>query len=438
MNISIFGLGYVGSVGVACLAQLGHKVVGVDVNEAKVRFINQGKSPIVENDLDSLLLEQHKKGSIRAVTSAVEAVQQTDVSFICVGTPSTGEGHLNLEGIFRVSREIAKGLREKKGFHVIAIRSTVLPGTNAKVADILQQDSGKIQDRDFAVVSNPEFLREGTAIKDYYDPPLTLIGSSSDGAIELMKEVYSGIDAPFVTTDIQVAEMIKYVNNSFHALKVSFANEIGAICKKLGIDSHELMRIFCMDTRLNISPYYLKPGFAYGGSCLPKDLKALCTLAHDLYVKCPIIESIDASNELLKEMTTKKIISFEKQKIGFLGLSFKEGTDDLRNSPIVDVLEKLLGKGFDVRIYDRNVHFSQLMGANREFILEKIPLISRFITNDMQEVINHADLVVVVNKDEEFKKVLTDIAPHKIVFDLVRISANGTSKDSNYEGIAWR
>jgi len=436
MNISIFGLGYVGSVGLACLAQLGHKVVGVDTNELKVRFINQGQSPIVEKDLETLILEQHKKGSIRAITSAAEAVHQTEVSFICVGTPSTSEGHLNLDGIFRVSSEIAKGIRAKTGFHVIAIRSTVLPGTNAKISDILQQESGKIPGKDFAVVSNPEFLREGTAIKDYYDPPLTLIGSLSDRAIEMMKEVYSGINAPLVTTDIKVAEMIKYVNNAFHALKVSFANEIGSICKKLGIDSHELMRIFCMDTRLNISPYYLKPGFAYGGSCLPKDLKALCTLAHDLYLKCSVIESIDTSNELQKEMTLKKIISYGKQKIGFLGLSFKEGTDDLRNSPIVDVIEKLLGKGFDVRIYDRNVHLSQLMGANREFIIEKIPLISRFITNTIKEVVDHADLMVVVNKDKEYKDILTEISPEKLVFDLVRI--NGLAlKTSNYEGISW-
>lgn len=436
MNISIFGLGYVGSVGLACLAQLGHKVVGVDVSETKVGFINQGKSPIIETGLDQLLLEQHKKGAIRAITSAIEAVQRTDVSFICVGTPSTNEGHLNLEGIFRVSSEIAKGIKVKPGFHVLAIRSTVLPGTNETVADIIQKESGKKLGEDFAVVSNPEFLREGTAIKDYYEPPLTLIGSSNDRARELMREVYSGINAPVVETEIKVAEMIKYVNNAFHALKVSFANEVGTICKKLDIDSHELMRVFCMDTRLNISPYYLKPGFAYGGSCLPKDLKALCTLAHDLYLKCPVIESIDASNEALKEATMKRIIAQGKQKIGFLGLSFKEGTDDLRNSPIVDVLEKLLGKGFDVKIHDRNVHVSQLVGANKKFILEKIPLISRFITSSIQEVVDHAELVVIVNKDKEYKDILTAISPAKIVFDLVRI--NGIPpKTSNYEGISW-
>lgn len=300
MKISIFGLGYVGVVGLGCLAGLGHRMVGVDINENKVELINQGKSPIVENGIDDLIERHHHSGAISATHDTVGAITETEVSFICVGTPSRQEGHLNLEAIYRVAREIAQGIKRKKEFHVVAIRSTVLPGTNKEVAAIIQEVSGKVINRDFSVVSNPEFLREGTAIIDYYNPPYTLLGSTCEPALKMMKATYAGIAAPIIVTEIAVAEMIKYVNNAFHALKITFANEIGNICKKIDADSHELMRIFCMDTRLNLSPYYLKPGFAYGGSCLPKDLKALRTIAHDLYLKCPVIEAVEASNELQK------------------------------------------------------------------------------------------------------------------------------------------
>jgi GDP-mannose 6-dehydrogenase len=437
MKISIFGLGYVGSVSLACLAENGHEVIGVDVNQAKVDCINRGQSPIIENGLDRIIREQRAKDRISATTDIEAAVLGTDISFICVGTPSTGRGHLDLDGIMRVGKDIAGGIAGKDRFHVVAIRSTVLPGTNEKLTGIIETVSRKVSGKDFAVVSNPEFLREGTAIKDYLNPPYTLIGASSPQAAEMMRTVYEGVHAPVILTEIGVAELIKYVNNSFHALKISFANEIGNVCKHLNIDSRDLMDVFCRDTKLNISPYYLKPGFAYGGSCLPKDLKALCTIAHDGYLKSPVLESIDLSNEHQKDIALGRILEFGKQRIGFLGLSFKEGTDDLRGSPIIDILEKLLGKGFDVRIYDKNVQMSKLVGANREFILQRIPLISRFIFDDVRDVIANSDLIVVVNDDVGFRSALDEIPRDKIIYDLVNISFRGRSENPNYYGIAW-
>ncbi len=437
MKISIFGLGYVGSVSLACLAKNGHEVIGVDVNRTKVDFINQGKSPIIENGLDQIIAEQRARGAIRATTDVDAAVQETDVTFVCVGTPSTSQGHLNLDRIYRVAQDIAAGIAKKSRFHVVAIRSTVLPGTNQKVTEIVANASRKDAGKDFAVVSNPEFLREGTAIKDYYHPAYTLIGSSDPRAIGMMKDVYKGLEVPIVLTDIRIAELIKYVNNSFHALKISFANEIGSICKKLGIDSYQLMDVFCQDTKLNIAPNYLKPGFAYGGSCLPKDLKALCTIAHDHYLRCPVLESIDMSNEIRKNHVLDTILEFGKQRIGFLGLSFKEGTDDLRSSPIIDILEKLLGKGFDIKIYDQNVQISKLVGANREFILERIPFISRFITEDISDVVANSDIIVVVNKEPTFPELLEALPKNKIIFDLVNIDFRGRPERENYFGVAW-
>jgi len=437
MNISIFGLGYVGCVGVACLANNGNQIVGVDVNPTKVDFINSGKSPIIEAELDEIIREHRESKMIRATHDGIEAVRETEVSFICVGTPPTLNGHLDLSVIFKVAEEIGKGLKLKDKFHVVVIRSTVLPGTNEKISEIIHAASGKVPNQDYAVVSNPEFLREGTAVRDYRNPPFTLVGCSNPAAIETMREIYAKIDAPFVVTDVKVAEIIKYVNNAFHALKVTFGNEIGSICKRMDIDSHKVMDIFCMDRKLNLSPYYFKPGFAYGGSCLPKDLKALTTIAHDAYLKCPVLESIEISNELLKDHVLQQIIAFGKQKVGLLGLSFKAGTDDLRSSPIVDIVENLLGKGFDIKIYDRNVRLSQLVGGNKEFIFERIPFISRFITEDWGQVVKQSEVIVVVNNEPEFRGILESLSPDKIVYDLINIDFKGKESMATYTGVAW-
>ncbi len=441
MNISIFGLGYVGCVGAACLAKLGHKVVGVDVNENKVRLMNEGKPTIIEEGIAELCQEAHEKGLMSATTIAAEGIAQTEISFIVVGTPSSPEGHLNLNYIYTVAGRIGRALKEKKergelGYmHLVAIRSTVLPGTNKKVGEIIAEEGSLTRGEDFTVVSNPEFLREGTSVEDYFNPPLTLIGTDSEYAEKVFREMYKDINAEFICTDIKVAEMMKYVNNTYHALKIVFGNEVGNICKSLNIDSHKVMEIFCKDKQLNISPYYFKPGFAYGGSCLPKDMKALKTLAHDNYIEVPVIESIFQSNEDQKKRAVQIIMNQGQRKVGILGLSFKAGTDDLRCSPIVDVVESLLGKGFEIRIYDKNVKVSELTGTNKDFIMAKIPHLQHFVTDNLDEVCQNSDVLVVTNKEKDFVDVMKKY-PGKIIVDLVRqwkeVDYNG-----KYEGISW-
>ncbi len=435
MKISIFGLGYVGCVGAACLAKLGHHVIGNDVSENKVNLINQGKPTIIEADIDKLIKEGHKKGLIEASMDYHYAVHNSEISFIVVGTPSSKEGHLNLNYIYGVAKQIGGALKDKDSFHIIAIRSTVLPGTNQKVGEIVAEASGKERGKDFTIVSNPEFLREGTAVRDYMEPPLTLIGTDSDIAEAKFRELYRDIPGEFISTEIKVAEMMKYVNNTFHALKIVFGNEVGNICKALDIDSHKVMEIFCKDMQLNISPYYFKPGFAYGGSCLPKDSKALRTLAHDLYVDVPVMNAIDPSNEIQKKVAVDIIESKGRKKVGILGLSFKAGTDDLRNSPIVDVAEVLYGKGYEIHIYDRNVKVSQLTGTNADFIAAKLPHLHQIITDDLNAVCQECDVLVITNKEKEFVEVPAKY-PHKCIVDLVR-QFSELDYDGNYEGISW-
>jgi GDP-mannose 6-dehydrogenase len=436
LKVSIFGLGYVGCVSVGCLAQNGNEIIGVDINQSKLELLNRGKSPILEKEIDNIISKQYKLGRISATDSSVDATCKTDASFICVGTPSTTNGYVNLDSIYKVASEIADGIKKKNSLHVVVIRSTVPPGTNEKITDIITKTSEKSNGEDFAVVSNPEFLREGSAVHDFFNPPYTLIGANHQAAIKKMKEIYKGIKAPVIVTDIKIAEMIKYVNNAFHALKITFANEIGQISKISGIDSHKLMQVFCKDKKLNLSAKYLKPGFAYGGSCLPKDLRALKTIAHDNYIGCCLLDNIERSNELQKEFVLKRIINFQKRNIGFLGLSFKAGTDDLRESPIVDIIERLLGKGYNILIYDRNIRLSQLIGRNKEYILEKIPLISQFIVEKPEEMIQHSELIVVVNRDRDFQRVLKKISSSVIVYDLVNYNFE-KRKHCHYEGIAW-
>jgi len=433
MKISIFGLGYVGCVGMGCLAKHGHSVIGVDVSDEKVRLINEGTPTIVENGIDDLIKNAFDNSLIKATKDYVNAVKETDISFICVGTPSSENGHLDLRYIFATAEEIGEALKNKQAFHIVVIRSTVFPGTNEKVGKLIEEKSGKIMNEDFAVVSNPEFLREGTAVKDYLNPPLTVIGSSCEQAINTMKELYSFSDAPVEIVPIGVAEMIKYVNNSYHALKVVFANEVGSICKKVGVDAHEVMRIFCMDKQLNISSYYFKPGFAYGGSCLPKDLKGLKTLAHDYYLDTPVLNAIEESNEKLIDKELQVIEGLGKKKIGILGLSFKAGTDDMRNSPIIHIIESLYGKGYDVRIYDKNVSLSRIIGKNKSVVQEKLPHISTMLKDNIDEVKDWAEVLVISNKDEQFEKIVPKYS--QIIIDLVRI--HELEHFPNYIGLWW-
>lgn len=433
MKISIFGLGYVGCVGMGCLANQGHQMIGVDVNDVKVDLINQGRPTIVEKDIDKLLSEGHAKGLIRATTDYRDAVLNSEISFLCVGTPSSANGHLDLTFILETARQIGEALREKTAFHIVIIRSTVFPGTNARISEIIEQESGKRRNVDFAVVSNPEFLREGTAVQDYLNPPLTVLGSECEAAIETLRQLYAATGAPVEIVPIGVAEMIKYVNNSYHALKVVFANEVGNICKQLGIDSHEVMRIFCMDKQLNISPYYFKPGFAYGGSCLPKDLRGLKTLAHDLYLETPVLNAIEPSNLIHIEQVIRRIEHLGKRQIGVLGLSFKAGTDDMRNSPIVSVIEALFGKGYEVKIFDKNVALSRLVGKNKSVIASRLPHLNNMLCESLDEVTEWADVLIVANKDEAFKTIVPKPSQHLI--DLVRIKE--LEGGEGYEGLCW-
>lgn len=437
MEISVFGLGYVGCVSLGCLAKNGHNVIGVDVVNHKVDLINNGKPTIIEKDIDTIINEEWQKGKITASLDYKNAVEKTDVSIICVGTPSTDEGHLNLSYIYETAGQIAEGIKNKESFHVVVIRSTVMPGTNKKVGYLIEEKSGKKLDNDFAVVSNPEFLREGTAVQDYYNPAITVLGSSSEKAFLIMDEIYKDVNAPIKHVEIEVAEIIKYVNNSFHALKITFANEVGNVSKKLGIDSHAVMDLFCMDDILNISSYYFKPGFAYGGSCLPKDLKGLNTLAHDLYLKTPVINSIEPSNEIQKEIAFNLIEKAGNKDVGIIGLSFKSGTDDLRYSPIVNVAEKLLGKGYNLVIYDKNVNYSKLTGTNKAYIDKYIPHLSLLISDDFEKVINSCSTIVVNHKLPEIIEILNKHTD-KIIIDLVNIKSSLSAKtETNYNGICW-
>jgi len=435
MNISIFGLGYVGCVSLGCLAQNGHKVIGVDINQNKVDLINGGKPTIIEAEIDRIISEQHAAGNIYATTIVAEAVLQSEISIIAVGTPSTEKGHLNLQYIFNVAEHIGEALQQKDEFHIVALRSTVMPGTCDKIADILQKFSGKKRNEGFAVVDNPEFLREGTAVLDYYNPPLTLIGSDNKEAAATVAKLYEQLPAEIIITDLKVAEIMKYVNNTYHALKISFGNEIGNICSELGIDSHEVMNIFCKDKQLNISSYYFKPGFAYGGSCLPKDLKGLQTLAHDLYVDVPVIDSIEKTNNNQIARATKMIHKYWNKKLAFLGLSFKEGTDDLRNSPAVRVVESLLGKGADITIYDKNVNTTMLTGTNKDYIDARIPHLSKLLSPDLDYVIENADVLIVNTREKEFIEKLKSVTD-KIIIDFVRLGDEFLHL-KNYTGINW-
>ncbi len=434
MKISIFGLGYVGCVSIGCLAKNGHEVIGVDVQPVKVDLINKGLATIVEKDIDVIIKDEYEKGTIRATLCYDDAIMNSEMSIICVGTPSSATGHLNLSYIYRTAEQIGEVLKTKDSFHVVVIRSTVMPGTNKKIGQIIEEFSGKKRNEAFSVISNPEFLREGTAVKDYYNPAVTVIGGDNECAIEKVSSLYRDLKGTIEVTDVEVAELIKYVNNSYHALKITFANEVGNICKSMKIDSHVLMSLFCKDTSLNISPVYFKPGFAYGGSCLPKDLGGLVTLAHDNYIVAPLLSNIDHSNENQKRIAFEMIVRTGKKKVCFIGLSFKEGTDDLRYSPSVDLAEKLIGKGYCLTIFDENVHISKLVGANKAFINEHLPHLSELISNNLQEAIEHSDIVLINHRNfnvDAYFGLLKD----KIVIDLVRVGWEHDKK--NYEGLCW-
>jgi GDP-mannose 6-dehydrogenase len=437
MKLSVWGLGYVGAVSAACLAQEGHEVIGVDPELRKVDLINAGKTPIIEKDIGQIIEEQVAAGRLSATTDAVAVVRQTDLLLVCVGTPSRANGDIELNYVHRVCEQIGAALRDHPGAPAVVLRSTMLPGTMRDVViPTLEACSGRRAGLEFGVCVNPEFLREGTAVHDYFHPPKTVIGELNRASGDLLASLYAGIAAPLIRTDIETAEMVKYADNAWHALKVGFANEIGNICKGLEVDSHRVMDIFCQDTKLNLSPYYLKPGFAFGGSCLPKDLRALLYKAKTLDVSLPILSAILPSNGQQIERGVRAVIEKGSKKVGILGFSFKAGTDDLRESPVVELTERLIGKGYDLRIYDANVRLASIHGANRDYILNHIPHISRLMVSSIDEVLDHAGTIVIGNAAPEFRDVPRRLADGQTVIDFVRVT-DSRSVAGVYEGICW-
>ena len=437
MKVSILGLGYVGTVSAACLAARGHRVTGVDVEPRKVEAIQQGRAPVIEPGLDDLIRSVVSSGALTAQTDTENAVLATDVSLVCVGTPGRPNGALDLTYLTRVAEQIGRALARTSSRHVVTFRSTMIPGTvESTLVPILEGASGKRAGRDFGVAVNPEFLREGSSLRDFDDPPRIVVGESDDATGATVMSLYDGIQAPRVRTALRTAEVVKYADNCFHALKIAFANEIGNICKRSGIDSRKVMEIFCLDTKLNLSPTYLKPGSAFGGSCLPKDLRALLQHAREADLSTPILAAVLASNEEQKRLAFDLVRRTNKKKIGILGMSFKPDTDDLRESPAVELIEALIGKGYDVAIYDRNVSMARLIGANRTYIEKEIPHVSRLLRTTIAEVEEHAEALVVTTRDPEFADIARRLPADKILIDLVGLLPAGEAPAS-YEGICW-
>ena len=433
MRISVFGLGYVGTVCAACLADQGHEVIGVDKSESKVELIRFGRSPIVERDIDDLVARSVKNRRLTATLDATEAVASSDISFICVGTPSRPNGALDLSGVDTVAAEIGRAIRVKAEPHTVILRSTVVPGTTKEVvATRIAEGAGNVA---FSVAFNPEFLREGSAVADFNAPAKTVIGAFDDETAETVVSLYRDLPGPKITTDVEIAELVKYVDNSWHALKVAFGNEIGVIAKTLGIDSHDVMDVFFQDKRLNISPAYLRPGFAFGGSCLPKDLRALTYLARKHDLNLPILNNILRSNQMLVDRGVDWILSRSGKRIAFLGISFKSGTDDVRESSFVELVERLIGKGREVRIFDPNVKVAQLIGANRSYLMQVIPHIANLMVSDIIDAVSWAETIVTTVTDPIYEAGIADIRPDQTVLDFARF--NSGDYERRREGFLW-
>jgi GDP-mannose 6-dehydrogenase len=438
MKVAVFGLGYVGCTSAACLAARGNTVIGVDSNPEKVKTITDGRSTVLEPGLDELVSENVAAGRLRAVDDAREAVAGSELSLICVGTPSAANGSLDTIALERVAWEIGSYVPDSPQRHTVVVRSTALPGTTEEMLiPILQEASGLVAGEDFGVAVNPEFLREGTALADFNDPPKTVVGELDEASGDPISALHSDFGCPLFRVPLRVAEMVKYVDNSFQALKIAFANEIGAASCAFGIDSHEVMKIFYSDTKLNISTAYLTPGFAFGGSCLPKDISALLHATRRADLELPVLEHVLASNERHLQRTVDVLVEMGPQRVGMFGLAFKPGTDDLRNSPLVELAERLLGKGFRLKIYDPAVSLSKLVGANREYIESRIPHLSALLAQTAQEVLEYAEVCVIGACTPETIEAMA-LSNGRRVVDLVRLpDADERRGRDGYVGVAW-
>jgi len=439
LSISLFGLGYVGSVSAACFARMGHRVIGVDVSPAKVEMLASGRSPIIEAQMNEYISEGHAVGRLTATTDAVMAVQDSEISFVCVGTPSLRSGKLDLSHIEKVAGEIGQALRNKKSHHVIVLRSTVLPGTTqTTLIPILERSSGRKHGTDFTVCYNPEFMREGSAVADFLQPPYTILGAIDLPHLAPLRELYKEVPGPVYETSIPVAEMVKYVSNVYHAVKVGFANEIGTLCKHMGVDTQTVTEIFTSDHKLNVSPAYLSPGFAFGGSCLPKDLRAITYRAKELDLNLPMLEATMVSNAEHVTRAVEAVLETNRKKIAMLGLSFKSGTDDLRESPQVQLIKRLLGEGCRVKIWDKDVSLGRLAGSNRQYIEEVIPHIGSLLSTDLEEVVRSGEVVIVGTKSVDKSQLSNLLSANQIVFDLVNLDRTRRPETRGaYEGICW-
>lgn len=417
---------------------MGHRVIGVDVNPAKVEMMENGRSPIIEAKMEELVAEGHRACRLHATSDSAAAVHESDISFVCVGTPSLRNGKLDLSHIEKVAQEIGEALKQKKSHHTFVLRSTVLPGTTESVVlPILKKASGKRPGQDFTVAYNPEFLREGSAVADFLEPPYTILGAADPSGLAPLRELYQQTQGRVFETSIAVAEMVKYLSNAFHAVKVAFANEVGTLCKNLNVDTQAVTEIFTSDTRLNISRAYLSPGFAFGGSCLPKDVRALTYRAKELDLKLPMLESLLPSNAEHLERAVEAVMRIKKKKIGQLGLSFKAGTDDLRESPQVQLVKRLLGEGYDIRVWDQDVSLGRLAGSNRQYIEEVIPHIGSLLSSNLEEVVRHADVVIIGNKSVDKGELAKYLRPDQPVIDLVNLDKSRRPSAGTYEGICW-
>ena len=438
MHISIFGLGYVGAVSLGCLARDGHHVVGVDIDETKLELIREGRAPIVEEGIQELMKHAVASGNVCATTDAEKAIQRTDLSFLCVGTPPAANGNQDLGAMERLSRQLGDALKTKDGYHVFVVRSTVMPGTTeGMVRSAIEEHSGKKMGEDFGLCFQPEFMREGTSIKDYDHPPFTVVGGDSERSVEKVREIFGHLPCEFISTSIRSAEMLKYFCNIFHALKITFANEVGRVCQAMEVDSHEVMRLVCADTQLNISKAYMKPGFAFGGSCLPKDLKALTYQARKMDVDIPMLSSVMGSNRAHIDYAVDRVLRLNERAVGMIGLSFKSGTDDLRESPLVTMAERFIGKGIHLKIFDPEVNLARLIGANRRYIEEVIPHIGNLMVDNVEQLISEAKVLIVGLGDKELIDKVHELArDDQVILDLVNMRDREQLRGT-YMGACW-